>query len=57
MTPYAESLSVPHAVFDKRTREQAIAFLDDNASTMWKMSREQLSVHADKIVIDGGCDE
>lgn len=57
MTPYAESLIEYCMWYGKRTREQAIAFLDDNASPLWKMSREQPSVHAEKIVIDGGCDE
>ncbi len=41
MTPYAESLIFYVMCHSKKSREEAIAYLNDSASPLWQISCEQ----------------
>ena len=54
MTKYAEGLIEYCMWYGRKSREDAIKFLDSNASPLWKISSEQPSAHEAVIIQDSG---
>lgn len=54
MTTYANSLVEYCMWYGKRTRDEAIAFLKNNATPLWQLSIEQPTVNDERIALDCG---